>query len=112
MGPSLLLYAAEERCDLSKDYHPMRHGAGGAELDAHQPQLVGAEPELDALLCVVVVAGKPGGAEPELDAHQQQLVVVAAAGGAAVACAVPGEGDKLLPSSPERRKISTRRWQR
>ena len=112
MGPSLLWCAAEVgvpawRCGD----HPMRHGAGGAELDAHQPQLVGAEPELDALLCVVVVAGKPGGAEPELDAHQQQLVVVAA-GGAGVACAVPGEGDKLLPSSPERRKISTRRWQR
>ena len=104
MGPSLLWCAAEVgvpawRCGD----HPMRHGAGGAELDAHQPQLVGAEPELDALLCVVV-------AEQELDAHQQQLVVVAAAGGAAIASAVPGEGDELAPSSPERRKISSRGW--
>ena len=102
MEPTLLLYAAEERGDLSKDYHPMRPDDGRVrvELDAHQPQLVGAEPELDALLCVVAA---------ELDAHQQQLVV-AAAGGAAIASAVPGEGDELAPSSPERRKISTRRW--
>ena len=104
MEPTLLLYAAEERGDLSKDYHPMRPDDGRVrvELDAHQPQLVGAEPELDALLCVVA-------AEQELVAHQQQLVVVAA-GGAAIASAVPGEGDELAPSSPERRKISTRRW--
>ena len=84
----------------------MKHGAGGRadRFDAYQPLLVGgAEPELDALLCVVVVA------EPELDAHQQQLVVVAA-GGAGIASAVPGEGDELAPSSPERRKIPSRRW--